>query len=107
MATFVFTYRMPPEFTPGKPETLLAWAAWFSDLGDRIIDHGLPTHGATTLGDCGVGSVPSGYSVVEVENLAAAVALAERCPALAEGGGVQVGAAVDLEAGTAPAGGAA
>jgi len=44
--------------------------------------------------------------VVEAENLEAAVAIAERCPALAEGGGVQVGAAVDLP-GAAPAGGAA
>lgn len=25
MAKLVFAYRMPPEFTPGKPETLTAW----------------------------------------------------------------------------------
>jgi hypothetical protein len=106
MAKFVFTYRMPPEFTPGKPETLTAWGAWFGTLGDRVIDQGLPTHGATAVGECGARSVPSGYSVVEAENLEAAVAIAERCPALAEGGGVQVGAAVDLP-GAAPAGGAA
>ena len=95
-----------PEFTPGKPETLTAWGAWFGTLGDQVIDQGLPTHGATAVGECGAGSVPSGYSVVEAENLEAAVAIAERCPALAEGGGVQVGAAVHLP-GAAPAGGAA
>lgn len=94
MAKFVFTYRMPPEFMPGKPETLAAWAAWFGGLGDQAIDQGLPTHGATTVGECGAGSSPIGYSVVEAENLVAAVAIAERCPALAEGGGRPPGCGV-------------
>ena len=45
--------------------------------------------------------------VVEAENLDAAVAITESCPALAEGGGLEVGTAVEFDAGAAPAGGAA
>jgi hypothetical protein len=107
MAKFVFTYRMPPEFTPGKAETLSAWFAWFGGLGERVIDQGLPTYGTAAVGECGPGSALSGYSVVEAENLDAAVAIAEGCPALAEGGGVEVGSAVEFDTGAAPAGGAA
>lgn len=32
MAKLGFAYRMPPEFTPGKPETLTAWGAWHGTL---------------------------------------------------------------------------
>jgi hypothetical protein len=48
------------------------------------------------LGHCGAGTRPGGYSLISVDDLEAAVALAKGCPALAEGAGVQVGLLTDV-----------
>ena len=33
MATFLFAYRMPENYTPGRPAAIAAWSAWFASMG--------------------------------------------------------------------------
>lgn len=41
MATFIFAYRVPRNYTPGSPETAAAWRAWFDSLGTHVVEQGL------------------------------------------------------------------
>jgi hypothetical protein len=42
MAKFLFTYRMPSDYVPGRPEVLAAWTAWFEGMGASLVDPGNP-----------------------------------------------------------------
>jgi hypothetical protein len=92
MPMFVFTYRMPPGYVPGGPDTMAAWAAWFDSLGESLPDRGNPVFESAILGNCGPESRLGGYSFVTADDLESAVALAKGSPALGDGGGVEVGA---------------
>jgi hypothetical protein len=91
MATFLFTYRRPENYTPGRPAAIAAWSAWFESMGANVAERGNPVYDSGTLGNCGAGTRLAGYSVVTGDDLEEAVALARRCPVLGEGGGVEVG----------------
>ncbi len=91
MTTFLFSYRMPRDYRPGRPEALAAWAAFFEGIGDDVLDQGNPVFESASLGNCGADTALGGYSLVEARDLDAALALAEACPGVAEGGGVEVG----------------
>ena len=100
MATFLFSYRVPADYVPGRPEGIGAWTSWFANLGASVTDSGKPISESSALGDLGDGTKPGGYSMVAVDDLEAALTLAEGCPALREGGGVEVGLLADLPAGS-------
>ena len=93
MTTFLFCYRMPVDYTPGRPGAVEAWRDYFDGLGSRLVDPGNPVFSAGTT----VGKGESdrfrlgGYSLVSADDLAAAITLAEKCPAVEAGGGVEVG----------------
>jgi hypothetical protein len=53
-----------------------------------------------TLGNCDAETALGGYSLIKADDLQAAVALAEGCPVLNEGGGVEVGELTILNRGT-------
>jgi hypothetical protein len=96
MATFLFSYRMPVDYQPGRPDAVANWIAFFEGMGDHVVDRGQPVSQTAELGNCGAGTRPGGYSLISAGDLEAAVALAKGCPALAEGAGVQVGQLADL-----------
>jgi len=96
MTTFLFSYRMPKAFVPGRPDAVAAWAAWFEEMGASVTDPGNPVFERASLGDCGEGTVLGGYSLITADDLDAALALAKGCPALAEGAGVEVGVITEL-----------
>jgi hypothetical protein len=104
MPTFVFTYRMPRDYVPGGAETMAAWTAWFDSMGENLADRGNPVFESTDLGNCGYRTQLGGYSFVTAEDLESAVALAKGSPALAAGGGVEVGAVTVLNLDSAPTG---
>jgi hypothetical protein len=92
---FLFSYRVPKGYQPGA-ETGKAWEAWFESLGGSRIDTG---HGVLATG--GLGKLDAetrlgGYSVVTAEDMEGAAALAEGCPALQLGGGVEIGAVPEI-----------
>jgi hypothetical protein len=96
MATFLFSYRVPADYTPGDADQIEPWLAWFESMGASVVDRGNPIFESTTLGTAGTAGADTklgGYSLVSADDLEAAVALAKGCPALdIDGGGVEVGA---------------
>ncbi len=90
MTTFILVHRAPQGYK-GSPETRARWNDWFERLGANLVDPGNPVFERRTVGNCGAGTVLGGYTLITAENREAAVALAEGCPLLAEGGGVEVG----------------
>jgi hypothetical protein len=105
MAKFVFGYHggsgMPE--TPEEQEKLMAaWGGWFGSLGAAVIDGGNPFGQAKTVAadgsvsDGGGANPLGGYSIVEADSLDAAVTMAKDCPALANGGNVDVCETIDM-----------
>jgi len=99
MAEFIFVYRSPAGSAPGNPQTVNAWRAWFADMGPALHDMGRPVFSRATIGTASADSTQlGGYSVVTAQNLDEALALAKGCPAVAAGGGVEVGELADIPA---------
>jgi len=90
MATFLLVHRHPQNYT-GSNETVAAWIAWFKELGANLEDLGNPVFERTTVGNCSADAQLGGYTLVTADDLEAAVAVANRCPIIHEGGGVEVG----------------
>ncbi len=98
MPTYVIVNRTRPDYT-GSPEGMAAWNAWFDGLGAHLADRGNPVVRRAVLGDAATMTVLGGYSLVTADDLDAALALAASCPALADGGGVEVGELMLLNSG--------
>lgn len=96
MTTFLFSYRMPKGYVPGRTDAAAAWTAWFEELGTRVSDRGNPVFESASLGHCGDDTSLGGYSLITAEDLEEALALAKACPALAEGAGVEVGVITEI-----------
>ncbi len=105
MAKFVFGYHGGsgmPESPEDQEKAMATWGAWFTSLGEAVLDGGNPfTENRTVASDGSVsqggGANPlGGYSIVEAAHLDAAVVLAKGCPVLASGGNVEVCAAIDM-----------
>ncbi|MCV7089792.1 YciI family protein [Mycobacterium interjectum] len=96
MAEFIFTYRMPQNYAMGDADTMRAWQAWFAGIGDELIDMGKPVRAADTVGSCGEGTWLGGFSIVRADSAEQAREIAERCPGLVSGGGVEVGSLVEI-----------
>jgi hypothetical protein len=91
MPTFVLSYRTPKDNAPSGPEAMDAWMSWFASMGDSVSDPGNPVFESGEVGNCGTGTRLGGYSFVTADDLEAALSLAKGSPALAAGGGVEVG----------------
>jgi uncharacterized protein YndB with AHSA1/START domain len=90
MSTYLLTFRAPNDYAPSG-DTFDAWATWQLKLGAQLKDRGNPAFAAATLGNCAAASTLGGYSLIRASSLVEAVALAEDCPILVDGGGVEVG----------------
>ncbi len=99
MAMFLFSYRMPKGYTPGRTDAMAAWNAWFDSMDDAVLDRGNPVFESSTVGTCGAGTAPGGYSLITADSLDAALTLAKGCPALENGAGVEVGVITELNRG--------
>jgi hypothetical protein len=99
MPKYLFRYHggtMPQTPEEGQ-KVMAAWTKWLGDLGPKAIDRGNPTSTSQTVGAGGKvtangGANPvNGYSVIEADNLDAALAIARNCPQIAANGTVEVG----------------
>jgi hypothetical protein len=97
MTTFLFSYRMPTDYTPGNPDAAKAWGSFFEGIGSQLVDVGNPTFESTSLGTCDSSTTHlGGFSLVTADDLEAAVAMAKASPAVANGGGVEVGVITEI-----------
>lgn len=91
MATFLFAYRAPKNYTPGSPATVAAWTNWFDSMGANVLSRGNGVFTRGALGNRATDSVLGGYSLITADNLDAAMTFAAGCPFLQNGGGIEVG----------------
>ena len=100
MTKFVFIYHAPP-MPEGAPEpspeemqgVMSAWNAWAGRVGDGMVDFGTPLAGGTrvtTEGTAASDRQVAGYSIIEVADRDAALALAEGHPHLNMPGGCEI-----------------
>ncbi len=93
MPTFIFIYRNPTRYVP-TAETSAEMKAWFDGMGKQLVELGKPVLASDTAGNLPPGTAElalNGYSIVQAENLAAALAIAKECPHLTRNGGIEVG----------------
>ncbi len=89
MAQFMFAYHggKKPETPEEGAAMMQKWHAWIADLGDKMVNPGTPLGMSKTVSLDGVaddgGSNPlAGFSVVEAEDMEAALEIARGCPFL-------------------------
>lgn len=99
MTTFLLSYRMPTSYLPGRLDATGTWLSWFDGMGEALVDRGNPTFESTALGNTGADTAVGGYSLISAADLDSAVVLAQGCPAISEGGGVEVGVITRIAAG--------
>jgi hypothetical protein len=98
MSTFLFAYRSPKGYAPGGPDVAGAWNAWFAQVGREVFaDIGNPIVRRESVGSPVADTELGGYSLVTADGLEQALKLAEGCPLLAVGGGVEVGEITPLD----------
>jgi len=71
-------------------DVMAKWAAWIEGVGPALSDIGTPFGPGASLVDDGTAGTPvslSGYSILEADNLDAALQLADGHPYLSEGEG--------------------
>jgi hypothetical protein len=93
MPQFIFSYRSAKNYNAvADPEGLAAWSTFINDvIAPSVVDPGWPVfEPAAVLGEAGPSTQHGGYAVVTADDLQAAVAMAEHCPTIARGGGVEV-----------------
>lgn len=90
MSEFVFVYRAPTDYRPSLA-TAAAWERWFDSLGTSLLDKGNPVFVRRTHGNGAADTGLGGYSLIAADNLDAAAALANGCPLVDSGGGVEIG----------------
>ena len=109
MPKYVLAYHQNPGSPGGMPESeeavaemMKAWESWFGGIGANLVDGGNPTSIAKTVNSDGsvtdgAGANPiTGYSLVNADDIDAAVEMAKGCPVLANNGNVEVAEAVDM-----------
>jgi len=75
------------------------WGAWYESMGSALVDGGAPFGSSTAISASGATAAPaqlSGYKIVEAADVAAATALAEESPVLANGHTVQISEVIDM-----------
>lgn len=105
MAKFVLIYNGGgmPETEAEQQATLQAWGAWYTGMGQAVVDPGNPfTTMAKSIGSDGaisdgpVGSPASGYTIITADSIDAAAKMAQDCPILQSGGRISVYEALEM-----------
>jgi len=104
MSNFLFVYHggSKPETESDVNEVMQAWTGWFGSMGSDVVDGGNPVGMSSTVisdgsvsGDGGANPT-SGYSVIQSDDLDAALEKAKGCPILTSGGTVEVAEIIEM-----------
>lgn len=97
MEKYVFVYHGGPKFA--SPEEgrvhMQRWMAWMEVLGTAVIDRGLAVGKSCTaarngISDNGGPNPISGFTVIQAENMDAALEMASKSPHVDAGGSIEV-----------------
>jgi hypothetical protein len=88
-----------PEDEEGRRQAMAAFATWVEQTGKALIDPGAPLGPAKTVSSTSVTDGPAqgpfgGYSIIDANDINAAVELVRRHPFVGRGGSLQVSPAV-------------
>lgn len=99
MAKFLLLYSGGgmPETEAETAAVMKAWEAWYTALGDAVVDPGNPfTPVAKSIASDGsvkngpAETMASGYTIIQAESLDKAAELAQSCPVLQGGAAISV-----------------
>jgi hypothetical protein len=90
LITFILALRTPEGYK-GSPRVTPVWTTWCQRLDANVINLGHPVVERSTVGNCGMGTVLRGYSLITIKSREGALMLARECPIVAAGGGLEVG----------------
>jgi hypothetical protein len=100
MAKFLLLFHgggAMPQTEAESAKILKAWENWYTSLGKAVVDPGNPftatakkvaSNGSIRKGS--VGTMASGYTILEAESLDKAAKMAKSCPVLQSGGKISV-----------------
>ena len=94
MPQFLFSYRSAKDYdAAADPDGLAAWGSFINCvIAPSVVDPGWPVfEPAAVFGEAGPSTQHGGYAIVTADDLQAAVSMAEHCPTITRGGGVEVG----------------
>jgi hypothetical protein len=101
MARFLVTYHggSTPADDEGRRQMMAAFGTWVAQTGKALIDAGAPLGPARTVSSTAVEDGPAkgpvgGYSIIEADDVDAAVELVRGHPFIGRGGSLQVSPAV-------------
>jgi hypothetical protein len=97
MSSYVFTYRQPKE-QPLNMEAADEWFKWFDEIGEHITVPGSAVSTARQLGNVDGSQRVSGFTVISARDLDHAVEIAQGCPAIQQGFGLEVGELLEVPA---------
>lgn len=102
MPKYIFAYHggKMPETQEEGARVMAAWTTWYEQMGSAVADGGAPVGPSKTVSSTGVsddgGANPvSGYTLVNADNMDAALEMAKGCPIL-EHGTVEVAEAMEM-----------
>ena len=91
MNTYLLVHRHPRNYM-GTSETFAKWQAWFKDLGDALVDLGNPVlDDRNSVGASDTTLALGGYTIINAKNIGEATRMANGCPIVKDGGGVEIG----------------
>lgn len=84
------------ETEEAQQAAMAAWGAWFGSIGSAVVDGGAPFGPSAAVGGGAASSGLTGYSILQADDLAGALKLAEGCPVIKDGGSVEVYETIDV-----------
>ena len=98
MGKYVLVYQggAMAETEQAQQAAMAAWGSWFGTLGAAVVDGGAPFGASAAVGGGGSRTGLTGYSILQADDLRAAVGLAGDCPIIADGGTVDVYETIDV-----------
>lgn len=104
MPKYLLTYHGKPDIeTPEDgAKHMAAWRAWSAGLGAAVIDPGMPVGMSKTITVNGVedhgGANPvSGITVLEADDMDAAIKMAQDCPHLGGSATIEIAETIEME----------